>query len=216
MIESMAIQKLDQARTALALCRTLPEVKRLRNMAEAAKIYARSAHLGREAQNYAAEISLLASRKAGEILKQLERDTPKQAGAKKGAASVAGASAYRQTLVDTKTPERTAQYWQRLSQIPDDVVHEYLASSIKEEREITTTGLLAHVTQPKTKKEKQTMAVRLVRLAGRVIALNVALKAVVSLKEQWFSDCPKELADLAVACRSIDFQKIAKDLSKEI
>lgn len=215
MIESRAIQKLDQARTALALCRTLPEVKRLRNMAEAAKIYARSAHLGREAQNYAAEISLLASRKAGEILKSLEK-TPSGGDRKSGRKRCGLISEYKQTLEDTKTPERTAQYWQRLSQIPDDVVHEYLASSIKEEREITTTGLLAHVTQPKTKKEKQTMAVRLVRLAGRVIALNVALKAVVSLKEQWFSDCPKELADLAVACRSIDFQKIAKDLSKEI
>jgi hypothetical protein len=52
--------------------RTLPEVKRIRDTAEAARVYARAAHLDRESQNYAAEISLLASRGADEMSSELE------------------------------------------------------------------------------------------------------------------------------------------------
>lgn len=120
--QSSQLANLDRARQMLAESRTLPEVKKIRDIAEAAKVYAKAAHLGRESQNYAAEIALLASRKAGEILKQLERDTPKQAGAKKGAASVAGASEYAKTLKETNTPERTAQYWQKLASVSSPAV----------------------------------------------------------------------------------------------
>ena len=65
------LAKLERARLPLAESRTLPEVKRIRDIAEAARVYARAAHLSRESQHYAAEIALLASRKAGEILAKL-------------------------------------------------------------------------------------------------------------------------------------------------
>src|SRR5207245_119139 len=117
---------LVRARQMLAESRTLSEVKKIRDIAEAVRTYAKAAHLGRESQNYAAEIAMLAACKAGEILKQLERDTPKQSGAKKGAASVAGPSEYAQTLKETNTPERTAQYWQELGSVPEEKRTEYI------------------------------------------------------------------------------------------
>jgi hypothetical protein len=90
---------------------------RIRDLAEAAKVYTRAAHLGRECQLYAAEISLLASRKAGEILSQLERSDggrPKR----KTRDNVSPVSRYRQTLQETRTSVRTAQRWQELAKVP--------------------------------------------------------------------------------------------------
>ena len=52
-----ALVKLDKARSALAESRTLSEVKKIRDVAEAAKTYAKAAHLSRDSQNYAAEIN---------------------------------------------------------------------------------------------------------------------------------------------------------------
>jgi hypothetical protein len=57
--------------------------------------------------SYAAEISVLASRKAGEVLRQLEKSKGGDSGV--AAASIAGASEYAKALEDTGTSERTAQ-----------------------------------------------------------------------------------------------------------
>ena len=77
---SSQLAKLDQARQALAECRTLSEVKKIRDVAEAAKVYAQAAHLGQESQNYAAEIALLAERQAGAMFAELQRAKPKATG----------------------------------------------------------------------------------------------------------------------------------------
>ena len=134
-----ALAKLDGARRTLAECRTLSEVKRIRDLAEAARVYARAAHLGREAQNDAAEISLLAARKAGELLRHLERG---KTGPKELPASVAGNSAYRKVLKETNTPERTARHWQKLADIPQKVFETYAETTKQSGAEITTAGLI--------------------------------------------------------------------------
>ena len=72
---SSRLAKLEQARQMLAECRTLPEVKKIRDIAEAAKVYAKAAHLGQEAQNYAAEIALLAERKAARLTREKRRES---------------------------------------------------------------------------------------------------------------------------------------------
>lgn len=67
-----ALAQLGAATTALAQAKTLEEVKRIRDIAQAAHTYAQAAKLGLEAQNHAAEIKLRAERKAGELLAQLK------------------------------------------------------------------------------------------------------------------------------------------------
>jgi hypothetical protein len=133
-----ALAKLDKARIMLYEARSLSDVKKIRDIAEAARVYAKAANVGREAQNYAGEIALLAACKAGEILKQLEKK--KSSGV---AASVAGTSQYAQTLKDTKTPERTAQHWQKMAAIPEKKRTAYIAA-VKESPtgEVTASGLL--------------------------------------------------------------------------
>jgi len=67
------LAKLSAAIQALADAKTLDQVKHIMDVAEAARTYARAAKLGLEAANHAAEVKLRAERKAGELLRQLER-----------------------------------------------------------------------------------------------------------------------------------------------
>src|SRR2546427_4216776 len=133
---------LDRARQMLAECRTLPDVLDIRDKAAAIRMYMKKAHLGRESQNLAAEIALLAACKAGEILGQLEKTPPGGDRRSNQAASVAACSAYAQALQDTATPERTARYWQELSSVPEEKRTEYITSTSKAGGEITASGLL--------------------------------------------------------------------------
>lgn len=136
-----ALSKLDRARIILLEAKTLPEVLPVLNLAGAARDYAKRARLGRETQNYAAEISVLAACKAGEILKQLEKS--KGGRPEKTAASVAVVSEYTQTLEDTGTAERTARYWQKLAEVPEESRSAYFARAQKADNgEITVAGLL--------------------------------------------------------------------------
>jgi len=138
--QASQLANLERARQMLAECRTLSEVKGIRDIAEAAKVYAKAAHLGRESQNYAAEMALLASRRAGEILSKLKRAEPKPTGGR------VRESEYNQTLKDTKTSERTAQRWQELSKVPDAAVEDYVqATKVNTDLDISAAGLLKKV-----------------------------------------------------------------------
>ena len=135
------LAKLDRARVLLIEASTLPEIKQIRDMAKAAEVYAKAAHMSREAVNYAGEIKLLADRKAGELLKQLQKS---QAGRPKKILSHRETiSDYRRVLVDTKTSDKTAATWQQLAEIPEAKVRDYLATvRDSDEAEVSTRGLL--------------------------------------------------------------------------
>ncbi len=153
-----ALAKLDQARLALAECRTLPEVLKIRDLAEAFKAYVNAARLGREAQNHAAEIAILACRKAGDFLSQLERGKP----GPKLPATIAGNSDYMKTLEETNTPERTAQHWQRLFRIPEEVLTKYIDETKVNNGEISAFGLLKaepHAEKRKNRNEPETHSI---------------------------------------------------------
>ena len=97
-----ALAKLDGATRALAEARTLEEVSHIRDIAEAARTYARAAKLGLEAQNHATEIKLRAERKAGELLGELDRGKPNPNGTNQHTAvsrqAVGEPSEYRQAI----------------------------------------------------------------------------------------------------------------------
>jgi N6-adenosine-specific RNA methylase IME4 len=138
-----ALAKLGKAHTLLAEARSLPQVLKVRDLAEAAKTYARSAHLGREAQNYAGEIALAASIKAGEILEKLEKSDGGRPD-KKTQVTVIRVSEYAEVLKETGTSRPTAIRWQRLadkSLVPDSLVAAYV-ESCKASGEVTMAGLL--------------------------------------------------------------------------
>jgi hypothetical protein len=136
---SSQLANLERAKQMLAECRTLPEVKKIKNMAEAAKVYARAAHLGQEAQNYAAEISLLAERKAGDMFAELGRAKPKATGGR--VRKTEAKSEYATALEESNTSERLAQRWQETAKIPEETFNNYLQQSKDLKVEINRAGL---------------------------------------------------------------------------
>jgi hypothetical protein len=91
---------------------------------------------------YAAEISLLASRKAGEILSQLEKSDggrPKR----ETHDGMSRVSRYRRTLQETNTSVRTAQRWQELAKVPHATVRDFIKeTTLNADLEISAAGLL--------------------------------------------------------------------------
>src|SRR6266542_5021477 len=68
------LARLELACRLLAEARSLDEVKVVVDLAEAARVYARQARLGLEAQNDAAELRLRAERRAGELLAEMQKN----------------------------------------------------------------------------------------------------------------------------------------------
>ena len=116
-----ALQTLDQAATDLALADNLDDIKTIRNRAEAVRTYAKSAALGLEAQNRAAEVKLRAERKAGELLMALRP---------RGGDRKLNAHAARLSLADLGITHDQSTRWQlqaRLDQRQFDEPHPTVA-----------------------------------------------------------------------------------------
>jgi hypothetical protein len=88
------------------------------------------------------EVALLAIRKAGAILATLRRARGGAGGTKP--ASVAGLSEYAKALKDAKVPETTARYWQRVANASEGKLQAYLEWAKKDDREVTTAGLIGY------------------------------------------------------------------------
>ncbi len=135
------LANLDRVRIALAKARTLPEIVKIRNLAEAARTYAKAAHMSKESLDYAAELKLSAERKAGRILARLQKSNGGRP--EKTPASLAGVSEYQKTLEETDTPTRTARYWQEVAAIPEETVRSYvMKAKLDDKNPITTSGLI--------------------------------------------------------------------------
>ena len=154
------LANLDRVRIALAKARTLPEVKKIRDIAEAARVYAKAAHMSKESLDYAAELKLSAERKAGRILARLQKSSGGRP--EKTAASYAGVSEYQKTLEETDTPTRTARYWQEVAAIPEETVRSYVTKAkLDDKNPVTTSGLIRfhdRLTKPEifTEQENET------------------------------------------------------------
>jgi N6-adenosine-specific RNA methylase IME4 len=104
--------------TALEQAETIGEVKKVLDIAEAAREYAHRAQLGIEQENRAAELSLRAQRKAGQILADLPR--PAAGRPRKIVPSVGQFSRYREILAENAIARTTAYRWEELGRLLDD------------------------------------------------------------------------------------------------
>jgi len=103
---SLQLAKLDAARADLRETTSLLDVKKIKAVADAVRI----AQVSSETRNYAAESALLAIIRAGEILKQLTRNTSSGV-----PASVAGTSEYAQLSKTPILPATAVQRGRRVS-----------------------------------------------------------------------------------------------------
>lgn len=114
-----SLVRLGDARTALAECRTLSDFKALRDLAEAAKRYAKAKKLGDEAVRYAQEIVLRAERGMGEVL----AESPKNPG---GIVRSRAATAPKK-LKDIGLSKSESSRAQKAAAVPEPVFEKFVA-----------------------------------------------------------------------------------------
>lgn len=125
------LERVDQARQALACIETVDDAKELRDKAEAARAWAKNARLGLDAQNHAAEIKVWAERKAGELLAETTRPGNPQL----------SHDATIGRLPEGVTRSQSSR-WQTLADIPEDDFRAQIAETKQKREELTTASLL--------------------------------------------------------------------------
>src|SRR6266852_636926 len=134
---SSPLARLETARRLLAEVRSVDEAKDIHDFAEAARVYARQARLGLEAQNDAAEIRLRAERKLGELLAAL----PKQDGGDAARARSQAATEVPPRLGDLGISKSQSSRWQAIAAVPAHVFDRHLVAVREQGRRDGTTEL---------------------------------------------------------------------------
>lgn len=150
-----SIVKLERAQQMLAEAKSLDDILHVNDLAEAAVAYARAAKLSTEACNTAAEIALIAKRKAGEYLAQLERNQGERNDVTSG--NVARSSEYQNALQQSDVSYRDANRYQEIASVPEERMQEVIQAVKDEGKELTTAGFLrlAKVMQGVTREAKR-------------------------------------------------------------
>ncbi len=155
------LARLELACRLLAEARSFDEVKVVVDLAEAARVYARQARLGLEAQNDAAELRLRAERRAGELLATMEKHAggrptaqppPSQSPPAKSAAvdenpspAVRGFSQNQPQLprlAELHITYRQSNQWQQLAALPEPIFETHIRTTRARRKELTTAATL--------------------------------------------------------------------------
>ena len=136
-MSDLLLVRLDQARLILAKAKTIPEVKRLADMAAAAKLYAKRVGASSEAVNHAAEIKLRSERRLGEILQEM----PKRDGAR-GKGKKVELQTGTPLLKEVGVSKKQSYIAQNLASIPEPKFEQTIAEVRDSGKEITTTAVL--------------------------------------------------------------------------
>jgi hypothetical protein len=127
------LMQLDSISRSLSETTSLKEVKAIRDKAEAARHYAKSAALGFKIQNQAAEWKLRAERRAGQLLPDL---------VVYGGNHKANSNNGKVKLKDLGIDHNQSARWQREAKVPDEIFEQYVAQANARSTEITAQGLL--------------------------------------------------------------------------
>lgn len=128
------LARLEAAHRMLAEARTVDELKDVRNVAEAARLYAVARKLGLESENDAAEIRLRSERRLGELLAEM----PKRDG---GDAMKAHSDPTREVppkLADLGITYDESSRWQQIAKLPEPEFERHIAETRGEGRPLTT------------------------------------------------------------------------------
>lgn len=137
MSETGTIVQIARARRFLAEAKDLTDIKAVRDMAEAARLYARAAGLGQDAMNEAAEIKLRAERKAGEALAAME----KQHGARTPQRNSPEESRPPR-LTDIGITPKQSMNWQAEASLPEPVFEQHITETKAAGDPLTTAGVV--------------------------------------------------------------------------
>lgn len=137
--ENHSLVQLDEATRMLSQINSVDEVKSIRDKAEAMRVYAKQAKLGLAAQNHAAEIKIRAERRAGELLKEMDKH---EGGRPSGKTSNIALPVSPPTLSEIGISKMQSSRWQDIASIPHEQFEAVIESVKTEgETELTTAGL---------------------------------------------------------------------------
>lgn len=148
--ENYGIGVLEQAKSLLQNVYEVDVVKDVIDKAEALRTYAKQAGLGLDSQNLAAEIKLRAERRAGELLREVERapragaGRPQQIGVQPESQFVTEApvaTPYQRALTAASIKPSTARRWQNEASVPETVFEAHVADAKKRGHELTSTSV---------------------------------------------------------------------------
>ena len=131
-----SLSRISEATRALSAAKTLDDVLKIRDQAEALRVYMKAASESLDAANAASAIKLRAERKAGEMLAVMEKN---KGG---GDQSTGNGVLPVLSLEDLGIEKMQSSRWQREAAVAEDTFEEYLASCEADRREVTQAGLL--------------------------------------------------------------------------
>lgn len=138
----------SQAKKALAEAKSIAEIKEIRDKAAAMKKYLLLRDDSREAQNAAAEIKLLAERRAGEFLRETPRAPfPAIAGGHKQPAEL--------TLSELGVKKDQSRKWQAIASIPEPAFTEHIEATKTAGKEITTGAVMKMAQEIKLEERRE-------------------------------------------------------------
>lgn len=129
--------KTETAHRAIAEARSVDELKDIRDKAEAIRLYAKQAGLGLEMVNDAAEIKIRAERRAGELLKETEKNTGTRLGG-----NVVLPPDDRPTLEDMGVTKMQSSRWQTMAEVPEEQFEQFVAETKADKKELTSVGIV--------------------------------------------------------------------------
>lgn len=168
----LSLARLNRVTQLLAEAKTLNDVRQIRDMAEAARAYAKAAKLGGEAVNRAAAIKLKAERRAGELLKETQKHP-------------AGRPSQNPSAVGRDLPPkldglgityRQSSDWQALASV-DEATFEAIVDEAVDAGKVSTAGV---VEKARKHQAKQDAALMTTIVESSVDVQQAALKASVS------------------------------------
>lgn len=144
---STTLARLSAARTALSQAKSMEDILAIRDIAEAARVYAKAARESLAAQNFAAEIKLRAERKAGELLKQMEKRN-----GSRGVGKKVDSQDDRPLLSDIGVGHNESKRWQKEATVSEAKFEELITECTDKGKELTQAELLrvagaGHVSQ---------------------------------------------------------------------
>lgn len=131
----MNLTKWDKAKQAIAECKTIDEVKQIRDKAEALRAYAKQAKESLQVQNDIAEIKLRAERRIGEFARELPKaknqyeKCPPQDGESK-------------TAILQEAGITHCERYEAIASLPDEVFEKHIENVKASNEELTTVGIL--------------------------------------------------------------------------
>lgn len=127
------LQKLDRCAVLLAECRTAQQAKRVADLSEAARVYAKRVGASRDVVNQAAEYKLRAERRLGEILATSEKA---RAGRPKIGSGEEPISRGAPTLAQIEISKKLSSRAQKLAAVPVDVFEAKIAETKDDKKDL--------------------------------------------------------------------------------